>query len=346
MAPSRCIRSRAAWLAAVALLCCNRGSSRSEPDSSVAHDSGTTTSESLPNRPEPAAGHGSFHVGLASSGDTQFTTAEGENRIRLRAQLPPGFETAQVIWQVEQGIGGTWTSVSVAQGKETQISVVTPPGPTRFQGSHPNTAQLRAAQLQRERINYRVSATAQLGERSLASDTLQIQQSMLAAIRQEYYDLGLRRGAPPLTWFKETVQLPQGPPYGDFDMAVVEPKFMERLNQLEEVWRNDYGLRWQLNGLFRNPVHNRFHVVGGGSGPVSNSWHQFGCAADLQTYPALGGGTAPRQDSLNARQFWDALAQEARQLDFDVEPRDKNPSRPAASFSGVGHVHIETDCIQ
>ena len=121
---------------------------------------------------------------------------------------------------------------------------------------------------------------------------------------------------------------------------------MVRLATLERNWKADYqGQPWQINSLFRNPVHNRLHVIGGGSGPVSNSWHQFGCAADLQTFPVLRAGSSAA-DSSNARQFWEALSQEALELEFQVEPRDKNPARPAASFSGVGHVHIETDCLK
>jgi hypothetical protein len=344
MGPSRShVRRWVASLSIVTLLGtgCSRGpdESRRPADESPHDDARRHPDERNPARAK-------VHIELGSSGDTEFTTASGENRIHLRAQLPAGFETAEVVWQVEQGIGDSWTPVSVPVGGETAISVATPTGTTRYQGSHPNTAQLRAAQLKRERIHYRVSAVARLGGRSLPSDTLQIEQATLAAIRQEYLDLGLRRGAPPLAWFKQIAQLPVGLLYGDFDVAVVEPHFMERLARLEEVWKKDYGLRWQINSIFRNPVHNRFHVVGGGSGPISNSWHQFGCAADLQTYPLLGGGRATQQDSVNARQFWDALSQEAIELEFQVEPRDKNPARPGASYSGIGHVHLETDCIQ
>ncbi|MCI0410954.1 MAG: hypothetical protein L0191_20725, partial [Acidobacteria bacterium] len=256
-----------------------------------------------------------LEIELASPGETVFTTAAGENRIHLRAKLPSRFESAEVLWRVEQGIGDSWAPVPVPPGEETEIPVSIPPGTTRYRGSHPKTAELRAEQLKRQRIRYRVSAAARRGARSVHSDTLQIQQSMLAAIRQEYLDLGLRRGAPPLDWFEDVAKLPQGLGYGDSDSAVVEPEFMERLAKLEKIWKTDYGLRWQLNSLFRNPVHNRFHVTGGGSGPISNSWHQFGCAADLQTFPVLSPGRSTQRDTVNARQFWDALTQEALLLD-------------------------------
>jgi hypothetical protein len=287
-----------------------------------------------------------LEVELAVPGDTTFTTAEGENRIHLEAKLPSRFKSAEVAWRVEQGIGDAWTPVPVPPGEKTEIPVSVPAGTTRYRGAHPKTAELRAEQLRRQRIRYRVSATAQRGGRSIQSDTLQIEQAMRSAIRQEYLDLGLRRGAPPLDWFKQVKELPEGPTYGDFDDAVMEPAFQARLDTLAEIWTKDYELRWQINSLFRNPVHNRFHVTGGGSGPISNSWHQFGCAVDLQTFPVLSAGRSSQSDTINARQFWDALSQEALLLEFQVEPRDKNPNRPGASYSGVGHVHLETDCIQ
>jgi hypothetical protein len=287
-----------------------------------------------------------LEIELASPGDTAFTTAPGENRIRLRAELPSRLESAEVLWLVEQGIDDVWTPVPVPPGEETEIPVSTPSGTTRYQGSHPKTPELRAERLERQRIRYRVSAVARRGARSVHSDTLRIEQATGAAIRQEYLDLGLRRGAPPLAWFEEVEKLPKGLGYGDFDVAVAEPKFMALLAKLDTIWTKDYELPWQLNSFFRNPVHNRFHVTGGGSGPISNSWHQFGCAADLQTYPVLSAGRSTQLDTVHARQFWDALSQQALLLGFQVEPRDKNPNRPGASYSGVGHVHLETDCIQ
>jgi hypothetical protein len=291
-----------------------------------------------------------LHIELAVPRDTEFTTATGQNQIRVRARLPAGLEKARVHWDVQQGIGDSWTPVTVADSTETKIIVVAPAGTTRYQGPHPNTSELRSQQLKRERISYRVSAVARLGGRSVPSDTLRIYQAAVAVIRQEYIDLGLRRGAPPPEWLKPRAQFgtqfPKQLNYGDFEVVVAQPEFMQRLAKLEEIWKKDYGLPWQLTSLFRNPVHNRFHVTGGGSGPVSNSWHQFGCAADLQTYPPLAGGRATRQDSANARQFWDAMNQAALELDFQVEPRDRNPARPSAAFSGVGHIHVETDCVK
>lgn len=288
---------------------------------------------------------GSLRIESSTKEKADFTTAPGENRITLSAKVPSGFKPTEVAWHVQRGIGDTWTDVSVPPGAETAITV-TAPGTTRYKGRHPNTPELKQAWLDSQRIRYRVSAEARKGPRVLHSDTLGFEQADLAVIRQEYLDLGLLRGAPPADWFKPLKELPEGLGYGDFDVAAMNPEFRERLKKLEEVWKSSYGLRWQPNSLFRNPVHNRFHVVGGGSGPISNSWHQFGCAVDLQTYPVLSAGRSPLSDSLRAREFWDALTQEALELEFQVEPRDKNPNRPGASYSGVGHVHLETDCIQ
>lgn len=290
-------------------------------------------------------GGGTMKVELVSRGDTAFTSASGENRIRLKADVPGSLQPAEVTWQVARGIGTTWTTVKVPAGVTTEIPVSIPTGSTRYKGSHPTTATSKAERLMKQRVRYRVVAVAKGSGKEIRSDTLWVDQGGLAAIRQEYLDIGLRRGAPPSSWFRAVSTLPKGLGYGDFEVAAANPAFMERLAKLEDAWKSGYDLPWQLNSFYRNPAHNRFHVGGSGSGPVSNSWHQFGCAADLQTFPILSGGGSSRADTVRARQFWDALAQEALELDFEVEPRDKNPARPGASYSGVGHVHIEMDCL-
>ncbi len=282
----------------------------------------------------------------ASARDGEFTTAEGEDRIGLRARLPFGWRSAVVTWEVSRGAGDAWTAVSVDSGPRTEFVVRSPSGTARYRGRHEGSAEARSTRLERQRLRYRIVAVARRGDRELRSDTLALAQNLIAAVRQEYLDIGLRRGAAPRAWFREVAQLPPGLAYGDFDVAAMNPDFLERLGRLERIWKRDYALQWQLNSVFRNPVHNRFHIGGGsGSGPVSNSWHQFGCAVDLQTFPVLRSGRSPRADTLRARAFWDALAEEALELGFEVEPRDKNPNRPGASYSGVGHVHLEVDCI-
>jgi hypothetical protein len=88
-------------------------------------------------------------------------------------------------------------------------------------------------------------------------------------------------------------------------------------------------MMWQENVIYRNPVHQQLHL-----GSVVNSWHQYGCAADMQTFPAPRNGPA---DEEAATDFWQELAELAGDRGFDVEP---------LSDSGVGHVHVEINCPQ
>ena len=276
--------------------------------------------------------------------DSMFTSAAGENTIGLKARLGPAFEGAEVKWEVEQGLGGAWKATPVAAGEETKLVVATPKGDRRFRGKHPTTAEQAAKQLDQRRLRYRIAAVARKDGKVARSTAVELTQALVATVRQEYLDIGLKRGAPPASWFHPVGGLPKGPTYGDHIIAVANPEFMKRLAKLERVWKNDYELPWQLNSHYRNPVHNRFHVGGGGSGPASNSWHKFGCAADLQTYPILRRNVSPRADTVKARDFWNAMAEEALELGFEVEPRDKDPARPGRAYSGVGHLHVELDC--
>ena len=277
------------------------------------------------------------------AGDSMFTSLPRENALRLKARLGAGLEGAQVVWEVQRGLGPTWTPVTVAAGVETKLSVKTPKGDRRFKGDHPSSPEQAVTQLDRLRIRYRIIAVARKDGEEVRSAPVEITQSLVAAMRQEYLDIGLKRGAPPAAWFQPVGGLPTGPSYGDYGIAVANPDFMRRLADLERVWKTEYQLPWQLNSHYRNPVHNRFHVGGGGSGPASNSWHQFGCAADLQSFPILV-RASPRADTVKARDFWNALAEEALELGFEIEPRDNDPTRPGRAYSGVGHVHIELDC--
>lgn len=284
---------------------------------------------------------GSVQVVVVSS-DSAFTSGAGENLIEVEAR-GESMDTTQIRWNVERREGERWAKVSVPDGRKIAIPV-RPMGVARLRGKHPSSPDSVAAQLDRLRLRYRIAAEASGSGATVRSTPIEITQSLVAAIRQEYLDVGLRHGAPPSAWFNETKSLPEGPSNGDYPIGVANPAFVATLKRLERVWRADYQLPWTLNSYYRNPIHNRFHVGGSGSGPVSNSWHQFGCAADLQTFPRLTRGRSPTADTLKAKDFWTALAEEALELGFEVEARDKDPTRPGRSYSGVGHVHIELDC--
>jgi hypothetical protein len=82
-----------------------------------------------------------------------------------------------------------------------------------------------------------------------------------------------------------------------------------------------------LNSQYRNPVHQWIHIGG-----VHGSWHQYGCAADLQTFPA---NPTNASDSTSAWSFWSNLSGLARQRGFGIED---------STESGIGHVHVQIAC--
>jgi hypothetical protein len=91
-------------------------------------------------------------------------------------------------------------------------------------------------------------------------------------------------------------------------------------------------------------VHNAFHVSAGkSSGTVSASWHQYGCAADIQTFPVVDGDSPPSK-ILAARLYWKRLYDAAKLLHLEVEALDPDPRDDTKPYSGVGHVHIEFNC--
>ena len=113
--------------------------------------------------------------------------------------------------------------------------------------------------------------------------------------------------------------------------------FVAALDSMADAWGQPG--TWQVNGFYRNPVHNAYHVARGkSSGTVPASWHQYGCAADLQVFPSTD-GTSPHKDSL-ALAFWHAMASLAQDQGFHVEPLVAT----GHSFSGLGHVHVERRC--
>jgi hypothetical protein len=116
-----------------------------------------------------------------------------------------------------------------------------------------------------------------------------------------------------------------GPNNGDYSYAVLEPAFMAKLADLHEVWNG----KWQLNTIYRNPNHNlNGHIPSTNrSKPSLVTWHMWGCAADLQTFP--------RDGSEKQYTFWHALNDLAVENGWDTEDLD---------HAKVGHVHVELDC--
>jgi len=112
---------------------------------------------------------------------------------------------------------------------------------------------------------------------------------------------------------------------GDYGYMVWHTAFVDALNALSVSWQSEG--QWQINSQYRNPVHQQLHLGG-----ATNSKHQYGCAADLQTYPVNPTNSV---DSASAWDFWHRLAELARSQSFVVED---------SLASGIGHVHVQEFC--
>ena len=265
----------------------------------------------------------------------EFTTRAGENRLQLRAQLPAVATRGTVTWHL-RGINPAEGWVLEAQpGASTIVELRSPPR-SRWSGvKHPG-------ELSRKALALEVTATDTADGRTYTSAPLVLEQDEISAIRQEYVDLGVGQGIPKRSDFvnatgSHSSLAHQVANNGDYHVFMANRGFVAALDSLADAWGQPS--TWQVNGFYRNPVHNAYHVARGkSSGTVPASWHQYGCAADLQVFPSTD-GTSPHKDSL-ALSFWHAMASLAQDQGFSVEPLVAN----GHSFSGLGHVHVERRC--
>jgi len=258
-----------------------------------------------------------------------FSAKPGENQIALQAQVTPVNLSSAVTWRIEEDPSHYPLSPlpsSSPQGADASFTVRVL-GPGRWPGKHAASLQLEPKQL-----SYKVTAMVTDGTGQVReSETKLVTQDEIDTEREEYVELGVSRGVPARGMF--------GAHFGnsgDYRVAVINPGFDGSFVALELAWGPS---TLQVNSLYRNPVHNRLHVSG-----AANSLHQYGCAADLQTFPVLP--VFPTLPELQkAQNYWDLLRDAAVDVGFDVEQRDPDPAIPQQASSGVGHVHIETECI-
>lgn len=252
--------------------------------------------------------------------NSSFTAANAEHTIRLFADVTPAQFASRTQWRVEANPGYFPTPPLPSPapvGPETSF-IVTPLDEGRWPHAHADALALAPKQL-----SYRAVATVADDQGvTHESGPAVATQDETDTMREEYVEL--RPGRIPLRGeFEERTRGDLGKNTGDYTLAIINPTFEADLLTLQLRWSE----QWQLNALYRNPVHNRFHAGG-----AANSWHQYGCAADIQTFPF------PRntpQDLARARAFWNRLSSLARRMNFDTEP---------IGDSGVGHVHVEENC--
>jgi hypothetical protein len=267
----------------------------------------------------------------------EFTSAKGEDQIALKAVLRGAAAGGSVEWRVEPDTGGPIHSLPLVQPAPGALSVFLVPKPPQRGWNirpHPASAAQRADRFKRAALAFRIVATARKGGTLYRSAPLVVRQGNIDAIREEYLVFGLAHGPPPVAAFQmQTLRSD-----GDYPYAAVNPRFDSVFKVLRQRWLAVHPGQWQINGLYRNPGHNLSHVPRGvSSGAVPASWHQYGCAADLQTFPRDRKGAEKEKE---ATRFWESLHDEAQLLGFDVEAL----SSGSGPSSGLGHVHVELDC--
>jgi hypothetical protein len=264
-----------------------------------------------------------------------FTTRAGENVIRLEAHVTPASLAPQVQWSITDSPDDEVLTAPLAMPPATGASSsFTVPRAnerkSRWPANHPGRLIQKA-------LAYKAAASIVYQGKTYSAQPVTVKQDESDVLRQEYIDLAVPQGIIPA----RDVLSPQSGNGGDYAIAVANATFTDRLIKLAQAWQPH---TFVVNGIYRDPVHNAFHVSKQkSSGTISASWHQYGCGADLQTFPIVGGSASPEQIAA-ARLFWDGLSEEARKLGFGVEQRDRNPTKPTQPYSGVGHVHVELKC--
>ena len=283
----------------------------------------------LPEDPSPQENVTIRIVRAEGPNSKSFTYAREERKIVLEATVSPADLASAVEWEVIDAPGDRVNAIPPAikpTGALTSFDLPKHPR-DRWPTDHPGA-------MDRKSIRYQVTATVTKDGKTYRSEPVVVSQDLVDTIREEYYEFDLTnlgRHIPGRDDFSPWPSIPTGGAgenNGDYPLAVINPKFAAKLATLKASWKG----RWQINTIYRNPVHNlNGHIPNQVSKPSRVTWHMWGCAADLQTFPT--GKTAPEKAARLA--FWNELSKLAKGQGWDVEPFDA---------STVSHVHVELDC--
>jgi hypothetical protein len=250
-----------------------------------------------------------------------FTRARAERKIQLEARVTPADPLASVTWEIADAPDDAVAAIpptTMPAGVSTSFDLPRHEK-SRWPTDHPGA-------LNRKPLRYQVTAIARREGQTARSTPVIVGQDLVDTIREEYLEFGLDtlgRHVPRRGEFRASPPVSVGANNGDYTLAVLEPSFMAKL----EVLKNSWNKKWQLNTIYRNPVHNLNGHIRSRSKPSLVSWHMWGCAADLQTFPQDG--------SAEQYKFWHELDALARKQGWDTESLEQ---------AKVGHVHVELDC--
>jgi len=251
-----------------------------------------------------------------------FTAKTEEHQITLQATVTPATYASQVEWNIvahpdhfpQPSLPGSLTGANAAFNVS---ALATGRWPT------PHATDIALAPKQ---IGYRIKASVRDASGQLhESNTVDAVQDEIDTMREEYVEFNVFAGVPARSQFALQTRIDPGVNTGDYGYMVWHTAFVDALNALSVSWQSEG--QWQINSQYRNPVHQQLHLGG-----ATNSKHQYGCAADLQTYPVNPTNSV---DSASAWDFWHRLAELARSQSFVVED---------SLASGIGHVHVQEFC--
>lgn len=252
-----------------------------------------------------------------------FTMAPAERTISLQAAVTPNEPSPQITWEIADAADDRVNTMPPSEAPTAaSASFVLPThSRTRWPTDHPGA-------IDKKSLRYKVTAVWSKAGEVLRSDPVTVAQDEIDTIREEYFEFRLdtlNRHVPTREEFGLSRRVSVGENNGDYSYALVERRFKLNLNVLYVFWPD----AWQLNTIYRNPNHNlNGHIPSSNkSKPSPVSWHMWGCAADLQTFPT--------DKSAKQYVFWQALNGLAVELGFDTED---------LKHSLVGHVHVELDC--
>jgi hypothetical protein len=288
--------------------------------------------------PPAGAGLTSLHAaGVNPNGS--FTTKSSESKINLQATVTPATLAASIKWFAADDPSDhvqTAAPATIPDGSPSSFNVPAAQPIARYSAySHPGNLDQKSLSLR-----VRAQVTDNAGVTVFGSDTVTVRQDEIDTIREEYIELNISHGVPSRDKFS-LVPINTFQNCGDFNYAFIDPAFVSAINQLQVSFNRG---PLTINVIYRNPVHNKLHAstnaCGGKSSVVDpNSWHQYGCAADFQTFPTQP-NTPAKLDAALA--YHSDLSGIARSLHFHVEelvPKNGHLG------SGVGHVHVH-ECPQ
>jgi hypothetical protein len=294
-----------------------------------------------------------FAIASRGADSNSFTTLAGERRIEVHAKVWPEGFASQIRWSVEDFPKDSFATAipSTFVRNEGDVLEFDVPDQDTMRMRHFGIPEInsdgtrnptgRPGDWYEKTLGYRITAhvegSAANGAPDVVSPPYDVVQDRRDVVREEYIELlaprgpGRRRTVPRRDEFIEWPIADVGENGGDYDLRMYRSALQNGVDSLNALFIPPLDRGWQVNVVFRSPVHNLYHQPGSDV----DSWHMYGCAADLQTFPHPAGTDTASVIYKRAFKYWTTLRDLADSLDFQTESLRRG---------GVGHVHVEREC--